>query len=97
MHSRNTGELTPFVPLIAHHDPNFALLCREHRCQQVAAIDQGYVDFLTMPDGEMQAGRDASMRANHAEGRNPMEGDMDQMLEELRVVCVTDLPDESAH
>lgn len=51
-------------------------------------MDQGYVDIMLLPDGEMQEGRDAGMRMNHAAGRNAMDGDMQQILEDFRVVSV---------
>lgn len=44
---------------------------------------------MTLPDGEMQMGRDAAMRASHAAGRNVMDapsGDLQDMHDDLRMV-----------
>jgi hypothetical protein len=45
-----------------------------------------YIQATTMPAGEKHDQRDAAMRANHAAGKNAMEGNFSQMLEEFKMV-----------
>jgi salicylate hydroxylase len=47
-----------------------------------------YVQATTLPEGEKHAQRDAVMRANHAAGRNALEGDFEHMLDDHRTVLV---------
>jgi salicylate hydroxylase len=47
-----------------------------------------YVQAMTLPEGEMQAQRDAGIRANYAAGRNGLEGNFEHMLDDYRTVLV---------
>lgn len=51
-------------------------------------MEQEYTGVVTLPDGTKQAACDATMRANYAAGRNVMDGDLQQMLEDFRLVYV---------
>jgi len=53
------------------------------------------IGIITLPDGDIQAMRDASMRANHAAGQNVMDGDLQQMLDDFRMVFGYDATDDA--
>ncbi|KAJ7766973.1 hypothetical protein DFH07DRAFT_938604 [Mycena maculata] len=72
-----------------------AELCREGRCTRIREMEKEYIDLITMSDDEMRAERDAGMRANHAAGRNAMDGDLGQMLEDFRMVFGYDAKDDA--
>ncbi|KAJ6466072.1 hypothetical protein C8R47DRAFT_1154381 [Mycena vitilis] len=59
---------------------------REDRCTRIRDMDQAYIDAMTLPDGPTQVERDKGMRSNHAAGRNALEGDYQQMLEDFKLV-----------
>ncbi|KAJ7730971.1 hypothetical protein DFH07DRAFT_847897 [Mycena maculata] len=86
-HTRSPERIPEFFHAFQEH--------REPRCSRIRDMDQEYVDVITLPDGEMQAGRDAGMRANHAAGRNAMDGDLDQMLDDFRMVFGYDANDDA--
>ncbi|KAJ7254971.1 hypothetical protein B0H12DRAFT_1233240 [Mycena haematopus] len=67
---------------------------REKRCSRIREIDMEYVEAATC-EGEMHDQRDAGMRANHAAGRNAMEGDFQQMLEDYAIVFGYDAMDDA--
>ncbi|KAF7310326.1 FAD-binding-3 domain-containing protein [Mycena indigotica] len=70
---------------------------RRARCASIRGIDAAYIGMITTPDGPAQAGRDAMMRANAAAGRNVFqaEGDMQEMLDETRMVFSYDAADDA--
>jgi salicylate hydroxylase len=47
-----------------------------------------YVTAANLPEGEAHNQRDIGMRENHAAGRNALEGNFEQMLEDYRIVSV---------
>ncbi|KAJ6505347.1 hypothetical protein C8R45DRAFT_1209123 [Mycena sanguinolenta] len=59
---------------------------REKRCARIRDIDLEYVQACIVPLGPLHDQRDAGMRANHAAGKNAMEGDFQQMLDEFGIV-----------
>ncbi|KAJ7056133.1 hypothetical protein C8F01DRAFT_1156924 [Mycena amicta] len=68
---------------------------REPRRTRIRAMDQEYVDIMTLADGDAQSERDASFRANYAVGKNAMEGDLHKMLDDLRFVFDYDARDDA--
>ncbi|KAF8180698.1 hypothetical protein K438DRAFT_1976521 [Mycena galopus ATCC 62051] len=66
---------TPAVTIASRNfyapSPNTGI---EPRCSRIRDIDMEYFNDTTVPDGDMQARRDADMRANHAAGRNAVQG-----------------------
>ncbi|KAJ7123109.1 hypothetical protein C8R44DRAFT_160970 [Mycena epipterygia] len=80
-HTRNRDRVPEFLYAFQEH--------REERCFRIREMEKQYIGFTTLPDGEMQVGRDAAMRANHAAGRFVMdgpEGDMENILNDTRMV-----------
>ncbi|KAJ7140828.1 hypothetical protein C8R44DRAFT_974572 [Mycena epipterygia] len=77
-HTRNPDRIPEFLYAFQEH--------REERCARICETEKQYIEAITIPDGEMQEARDAGMRANHAAGRNVLDGDMEQMLEDTRMV-----------
>jgi len=72
---------------------------RSPRCNSVAASEAGNMYFMTLPPGEMQAGRDMRFQAKDAKGQNCLEpseedGTMD-MWEEIKYVFGYDAEDEA--
>ncbi|KAJ7831474.1 hypothetical protein B0H13DRAFT_2289250 [Mycena leptocephala] len=63
---------------------------RKPRCAFILQAEKNHVGFITLPDGHKQISRDATMRANHAAGRNvldvPEAGDILGMWDELRKI-----------
>ncbi|KAJ6589226.1 hypothetical protein B0H19DRAFT_233413 [Mycena capillaripes] len=86
-HTRDPDRIPEFFNAFQEH--------REPRCTSIRDMDIQYVQVITMPDGEMQAGRDSDMLANHKVGHNAMDGDMQQMLEDFRVVFGYDAMDDA--
>ncbi|KAJ7914777.1 hypothetical protein B0H13DRAFT_2270657 [Mycena leptocephala] len=68
---------------------------REARCSRIRGIDMEYVQAMTLPEGEMQAQRDAGIRANYAAGRNGLEGNFEHMLDDYRTVFGYDAMDDA--
>ncbi|KAJ7638210.1 hypothetical protein FB45DRAFT_902270 [Roridomyces roridus] len=68
---------------------------RENRCARIRDVDQEYVEAMTIPDETIQAARDAGMLANHAAGRNALDGDLQQMHDDFRMVFGYDAADAS--
>ncbi|KAJ7689547.1 hypothetical protein B0H17DRAFT_1202191 [Mycena rosella] len=56
---------------------------RKQRCAVIDKSEKQYIDMMAIPDGEMQAGRDAAMRSNTAAGRNVMESEGDAELQAM--------------
>ncbi|KAJ7123121.1 hypothetical protein C8R44DRAFT_785327 [Mycena epipterygia] len=80
-HTRNRDRVPEFLYAFQEH--------REERCSRMREMEKQYMGFITLPDGEMQMGRDAAMRANHAAGRYVMDGlqgEMDNILNDTRMV-----------
>ncbi|KAJ7679135.1 hypothetical protein DFH06DRAFT_505680 [Mycena polygramma] len=78
--------------------PEFLYAFQEHReprCARIRQIEKELLTAITIPDGDVQVGRDAAMRANHAAGRNVMEGDYHQMLDDFRMVFGYDATDDA--
>jgi salicylate hydroxylase len=62
---------------------------REPRRARIREIEKQYIVAITLPDGEMQEGRDAAMRANQAVGRNALdapESDLGEMYDDMRMM-----------
>ncbi|KAF7371202.1 FAD-binding-3 domain-containing protein [Mycena sanguinolenta] len=76
-HTRDRDRVREFLAAFQEH--------REQRCSLIREADMSYVQ-ASICEGEMHDQRDAGMRANHAAGRNAMEGDFQQMLEEVRII-----------
>ncbi|KAJ7159060.1 hypothetical protein C8R43DRAFT_1105536 [Mycena crocata] len=80
-HTRNPDRIREF--LYAFEET------RKPRCAYILQSENRNVNFITLPHGESQAARDASMRANHAAGRNVMdapEADMQHIWDDMRTV-----------
>jgi len=86
-HTRNSDRVPEFFSAFQEH--------REARCTRIREMENEYIGLITMPDGEMQAERDAGMLANTAAGRNAMDGDLGQMLEDFRMVFGYDATDDA--
>ncbi|KAJ7477032.1 hypothetical protein B0H11DRAFT_2234985 [Mycena galericulata] len=68
----------------------------EERCARIRGIEKDYIfNLITLPDGEMQEGRDAVMKANTAAGRNAMDGDLAQMLDDFQFIFGYDATDDA--
>ncbi|KAJ6471941.1 hypothetical protein C8R45DRAFT_414856 [Mycena sanguinolenta] len=76
-HTCNPTRVREFLAAFQEH--------REARCLRIREADMEYMQASTC-EGEMHDQRDAGMRANHAAGRNAMEGDFEQMLEESAII-----------
>ncbi|KAJ6594368.1 hypothetical protein B0H19DRAFT_59045 [Mycena capillaripes] len=80
-HTRIRDRIAEFLYAFEEH--------RRDRCSRIRDAEKQYIASITLPDGEMQAERDASMRANQAAGRNVMDGPkshVSRMLDEMRMV-----------
>ncbi|KAF7335651.1 FAD-binding-3 domain-containing protein [Mycena venus] len=80
-HTKNRNRIPEFLHAFQEH--------REPRCSRIRDTEKQYIGGITLQDGEMQAWRDAAMRANHAAGKDVMDsvgGDAEQMLEDTRMV-----------
>ncbi|KAJ6505352.1 hypothetical protein C8R45DRAFT_1209128 [Mycena sanguinolenta] len=77
-HTRDRGRVPEFLYAFQEQ--------REKRCARIRDIDLEYVQACIVPLGPLHDQRDAGMRANHAAGKNAMEGDFQQMLDEFGVV-----------
>ncbi|KAF7367871.1 FAD-binding-3 domain-containing protein [Mycena sanguinolenta] len=77
-HTRDRGRVPEFLYAFQEQ--------REKRCARIREIDLEYVEACITPLGPMHDQRDAGMRANHAAGKNAMEGDFQQMLDDFGVV-----------
>jgi len=81
-HTRNPSRIREFLNAFEE--------TRKPRCLHICQSEKQYIDVMALPDGPMQAGRDASMRANAAAGRNVMDtGDADalqEMWDDMRMV-----------
>ncbi|KAJ7502600.1 hypothetical protein B0H11DRAFT_2274728 [Mycena galericulata] len=92
-HTRNPSRVREFLGAFEEN--------RRPRCLHIDLAEKEYIDVMALPDGEMQAGRDASMRANAAAGRNVMDsGDQNPeqisaMWEGMRVVFGYDPADDA--
>ncbi|KAJ7695758.1 hypothetical protein B0H17DRAFT_426680 [Mycena rosella] len=81
--------------------PEFFYAFEEHRrsrCSRIREAEKQYIGVITLPDGELQVRRDVSMRANHAAGRDVMEGEesnLQQMLDDMRMVFAYDPADDA--
>ncbi|KAJ7730989.1 hypothetical protein DFH07DRAFT_1065847 [Mycena maculata] len=86
-HTRNRDRVPEFLYAFQEH--------REARCARIREMEKEYIDLITMSDDEMRAERDAGMRANHAAGRNAMDGDLGQMLDDFQMVFGYDARDDA--
>ncbi|KAJ6468076.1 hypothetical protein C8R47DRAFT_1151703 [Mycena vitilis] len=81
--------------------PEFLYAFQEHRqarCAHIRDTDKQYIGGITLEDGEVQAARNAAMRANTAAGRDVMKSagaDAEEMLEEMRVTFGYDPADDA--
>jgi hypothetical protein len=65
MHSKNTG-VNPLQLLAVHSVDSLSKNQRRRRCAAIVATEKRIVEFITLPDGEKQAARDASLRGSLA-------------------------------
>ncbi|KAJ7197418.1 hypothetical protein GGX14DRAFT_471303, partial [Mycena pura] len=86
-HTRDRARVPEFFNAFQEH--------REPRCARINAADEMYVQVMTIPDGEMQARRDTGMRANHAEGRSVMDGDLQDVHDDFSFVFGYDAMDDA--
>ncbi|KAJ7033903.1 hypothetical protein C8F04DRAFT_1103166 [Mycena alexandri] len=86
-HSRDPDRVPEFLRAFQEH--------REPRCSHLRKMEKEYIFSMTVPDGEFQAGRDASMRALHAAGQNVLGGDLEQMLEDYQMMYGYDAADDA--
>ncbi|KAF7345825.1 FAD-binding-3 domain-containing protein [Mycena venus] len=86
-HTRNSQRVPEFLRAFQEH--------RELRCTRIRQMEREYIYYITLPDGEMQVGRDTSMRARHAAGQNVFDGDLQQMQEDIRMVFGYEAPDDA--
>ncbi|KAJ7890898.1 hypothetical protein B0H14DRAFT_2689037 [Mycena olivaceomarginata] len=80
-HTVNPARVPEFLRAFQEH--------REPRCTRIRQMEKEYIYYITLPDGQIQEERDASMRERHAAGQNVFEGDLEQLQEDLRMVYVT--------
>ncbi|KAJ7488120.1 hypothetical protein FB451DRAFT_1226471 [Mycena latifolia] len=89
-HTRNRDRVPEFLHAFEEH--------RRSRSLHIREMERQYIGVITLPDGEMQQGRDAGMRANHAAGRNVMdaqESHLQQMQDEMRMLFAYDPADDA--
>jgi len=86
-HTRNPDRVPEFLRAFQEH--------REPRCSRLRQMEKEYIFHMMLPDGEFQAGRDASMRARHAAGRNVLDGDLEQMLDDYRMMYGYEAADDA--
>ncbi|KAJ7779890.1 hypothetical protein B0H16DRAFT_1500163 [Mycena metata] len=86
-HSRDPDRVPEFLRAFQEH--------REPRCAHLKRMEKEYLFSMTVPDGEFQAGRDASMRALHAAGQNVLGGDLEQMLEDYQMMYGYEAADDA--
>ncbi|KAJ7294104.1 hypothetical protein C8J57DRAFT_1270811 [Mycena rebaudengoi] len=89
-HTRDAKRVPEFLSAFAEH--------RGPRCARILETEKQTIRYMTLPDGEMQIGRDAAMRASHAAGRNVMDapsGDLQDMHDDLRMVFGYDPADDA--
>ncbi|KAJ7348474.1 hypothetical protein DFH08DRAFT_866037 [Mycena albidolilacea] len=86
-HTVNPARVPEFLRAFQEH--------REPRCTRIRQMEMEYISFLTLPDGELQEERDASMRELHAAGQDVFEGDLEQLQEDLRMVFGYEASDDA--
>ncbi|KAF8207946.1 hypothetical protein K438DRAFT_1575465, partial [Mycena galopus ATCC 62051] len=89
-HTRNPARITEFLHAFEEN--------RKPRCRHIDQAEKQYVAVMALPDGPMQAGRDAAFRANEAAGRNVMDAedmDLQQMWDDMRLVFGYDPADDA--
>ncbi|KAJ6526912.1 hypothetical protein DFH09DRAFT_1152145 [Mycena vulgaris] len=89
-HTRDRERIPEFLHAFEEH--------RKPRCARILEMEMGYIDLITLPDGEKQLARDDMMRANHAVGRNVFdapESRLQQMLDRTRMVFDYDPSDDA--
>jgi len=86
-HTRNPERVSEFLCAFQEH--------REPRCARLRQMEKEYIFHMTVPEGEFQAGRDASMRARHAAGQNVLDGDLEQMMEDYRMMYGYEAADDA--
>ncbi|KAJ7319085.1 hypothetical protein DFH08DRAFT_394574 [Mycena albidolilacea] len=89
-HTRNPARIMEFLHAFQEN--------RKPRCTHIDLSEKQYIDVMALPDGPMQAARDAAMRANEAAGRNVMDAgnlDLQQMWDGMRMVFGYDPADDA--
>ncbi|KAJ7842959.1 hypothetical protein B0H14DRAFT_2779732 [Mycena olivaceomarginata] len=84
-----------FIGKIFSHTRDRKPQHRESRCVRIREIEMEYVTAANLPEGEAHNQRDIGMRENHAAGRNALEGNFEQMLEDYRIVFGYDAMDDA--
>ncbi|KAF8195306.1 hypothetical protein K438DRAFT_1827229 [Mycena galopus ATCC 62051] len=86
-HTRSRDRIPEFLYAFQEH--------RETRCARIREFEMDYVVAACLPEGEEHDARDAGMRENHAAGRNAMEGNFSQMLDDFTEVFGYDAMDDA--
>ncbi|KAG5643093.1 hypothetical protein DXG03_001589 [Asterophora parasitica] len=90
-HLRSEDQITNFLYAFEN--------LRQQRCVASTKKEFGDIFFMTLPLGEMQAGRDMIMRTKRDQGRSPLEGSADgeetQEWTEIKVMFGYDAEDEA--
>ncbi|KAF7371325.1 FAD-binding-3 domain-containing protein [Mycena sanguinolenta] len=77
-HAKNPTRVPDFFRAFQEH--------REPRVSHLLDIEDEYRYYILMPDGETQVERDAAFRARHAIGQNVFDGDLEHMMEDVRIM-----------
>ncbi|KAJ6451297.1 hypothetical protein C8R45DRAFT_91468 [Mycena sanguinolenta] len=86
-HTKNPSRVPEFLRAFQEH--------REPRVSYLLGIEDQYLHHILMPDGETQVERDAAMRARHAAGRNVFDGDLEHMMEDVRIMFGYEASDDA--
>ncbi|KAF7371324.1 FAD-binding-3 domain-containing protein [Mycena sanguinolenta] len=86
-HTKNPTRVPDFFRAFQEH--------REPRVSHIRQVEEEYLNNILMPDGEVKVKRDAAMRARHAVGQNVMDGDLEHMMEDVRIMFGYDSGDDA--
>ncbi|KAJ6451307.1 hypothetical protein C8R45DRAFT_1223882 [Mycena sanguinolenta] len=86
-HSRDRGRVPEFFHAFQEH--------REPRVSLILGVEDQYLYHILMPDGEPQVERDAAMRARHTVGQNVFDGDLENMMEDVRIMFGYEASDDA--
>ncbi|KAK7029274.1 FAD-binding-3 domain-containing protein [Favolaschia claudopus] len=86
-HTRNASRVPELLRAFQQH--------RGPRCSRLRQMEKEYIFQMILPDGDYQAGRDAAMRERHAAGRNVLDGDFQQMMEDYEFMYGYEAADDA--
>ncbi|KAK7042173.1 FAD-binding-3 domain-containing protein [Favolaschia claudopus] len=86
-HITDHDQITEFLHAFQEH--------REPRCASIYQMEKDYIYQITLPDGEVQVQRDIAMRARGERGENVLGGDLQEMMEDFRMVFGYDAMDDA--